>query len=107
MLGTRCQVLALAPFGGGRRGDGAVGSQQGEDLVRDVEPGLRRSLVGDVVAAEGCPGRQQVDDCGGKVTGEGETTVLIGDDLRTDAATGQTGHGVDEVVAFADDPAGA
>lgn len=52
-------------------------------------------------------GVQEVADAAGEVVGEGEAPDLVVDDAGVDAAGGEGGHGAHEVVAVADDPAGA
>lgn len=113
------------------RGDGAdgagvvVGSADRHDLLPvavgcledgagDVRPGLDRTGAGAVVGAVGGVRPQHVEDGGGHVAREGQAAQLVVDDrdlrefvVGVGDAVGQPLHGLDEVVALADDPAGA
>ena len=94
---------------GGGDGCDAVGVVSGElvDLAGDVVPGGGLTAVRDVVGTVVGVGVEEVADGVGDGGGEGEAPVLVVDDFRVDAALGECGHGADEVVAVADDPAGA
>lgn len=113
------------------RGDGAdgagvvVGSADRHDLLPvavgcledgagDVRPGLDRTGAGAVIGAVGGVRPQHVEDGGGHVAREGQAAQLVVDDrdlrefvVGVGDAVGQPPHGLDEVVALADDPAGA
>lgn len=113
------------------RGDGAdgagvvVGSADRHDLLPvavgcledgagDVRPGLDRTGAGAVIGAVGGVRPQHVEDGGGHVAREGQAAQLVVDDrdlrefvVGVGDAVGQPLHGPDEVVALADDPAGA
>ena len=113
------------------RGDGAdgagvvVGSADRHDLLPvavgcledgagDVGPGLHRAGAGAVIGAVGGVRPQHVEDGGGHVAREGQAAKLVvyyGDlvqfVIRVGDAVRQALHGLHEVVALADDPAGA
>ena len=113
------------------RGDGAlgtrvvVGGRHRHDLVAvavggledgsgDVRPALHGAGAGAVVGAVGGTRAQHVEDGPGHVAREGQAAQLVVDDgdllqlvLRVGDAVRERPHGLDEVVALADDPAGA
>ena len=113
------------------RGDGAlgarvvVGGRHRHDLVPvavggledgagDVGPGLDGPGAGAVIGAVGGVRPQHVEDGRGHVAREGQAAQLVVHDgdllqlvLRVGDAVGQAPHGLDEVAALADDPAGA
>lgn len=85
-----------------------------EDGAGDVRPGLDRTGAGAVIGAVGGVRPQHVEDGGGHVAREGQAAQLVVDDrdlrefvVGVGDAVGQPLHGLDEVVALADDPAGA
>lgn len=85
-----------------------------EDGAGDVGPGLDGAGAGAVVGAVGRVRAQHVEDGPGHVAREGQAAQLVVDHgdlrepvLRVGDAVGQAPHGLDEVVALADDPAGA
>ena len=85
-----------------------------EDGAGDVRPGLHRAGAGAVVGAVGGVRPQHVEDGLGHVAREGQAAQLIVRDgnllqlvIRVGDAVGKALHGLDEVVALADDPAGA
>ena len=90
----------------------AVGSL--EDGAGDIRPGLHRAGSGAVVGAVGGVRPQHVEDGPRHVAREGQAAQLVVHDgdlvqfvVRVGDAVGQALHGLDEVVALADDPAGA
>ena len=113
------------------RGDGAggarvvVGGAHGHDLLAvavggledgagDVRPGLHGAGAGAVVGAVGGLRPQQVEDGLRHVAREGQAAQLVAHDrdlreliLGVGDTVGQPLHGLDEVAALADDPAGA
>lgn len=113
------------------RGDGAlgarvvVGGRYRHDLVPvavggledgagDVRPALHGSGPGAVIGAVGGVRPQHVEDGLGHVAREGQAAQLVVNDgdlgqpvIRVGDAVGQAPHGLHEVVALADDPAGA
>ena len=85
-----------------------------EDGAGDVRPGLHRAGAGAAVGAVGGVRPQHVEDGLGHVAREGQAAQLIVHDgnllqlvIRVGDAVGKALHGLDEVVALADDPAGA
>ena len=85
-----------------------------EDGAGDVRPALHRAGAGAVVGAVGGLRVQHVEDGGGHVAREGQAAQLVVDDrdlhelvLGVGDAVGEPLHGLDEVMALADDPAGA
>ena len=85
-----------------------------EDGACDVGPGLDRARAGAVVGAVGRVGPQHVEDGLRHVAREGQAAQLVVHDgdllqlvVRVGDAVGQPLHRLDEVVALADDPAGA
>lgn len=85
-----------------------------EDGAGDVRPGLDRTGAGAVIGAVGGVRPQHVEDGGGHVAREGQAAQLVVDDrdlrefvVGVGDAVGQPLHGLDEVAALADDPAGA
>lgn len=85
-----------------------------EDGAGDVGPGLHGAGAGAVIGAVGGLRVQHVEDGLGHVAREGQAAQLVVDDrdplepvLGVGDAVGQPLHGLDEVVALADDPAGA
>ena len=85
-----------------------------EDGAGDVGPGPHGARAGAVIGAVGRMGPQHVEDGLGHVAREGQAAQLVvhhGDlpesVLRVGDAVGQALHGLHEVVALADDPAGA
>ena len=85
-----------------------------EDGAGDVGPGLHGAGAGAVIGAVGGVGPQHVEDGLGHVAREGQAAQLVVHDgdllqlvVRVGDAVGQALHGLDEVVALADDPAGA
>lgn len=85
-----------------------------EDGAGDVGPGLDGAGAGAVIGAVGSVGPQHVEDGLGHVAREGQAAQLVVHDgdllqlvVRVGDAVGQALHGLDEVVALADDPAGA
>ena len=85
-----------------------------EDGAGDVRPGLHRAGAGAVIGPVGGVRPQYVEDGLGHVAREGQASPLVVDHgdlhelvLRVGDAVGETLHGLDEVVALADDPAGA
>lgn len=85
-----------------------------EDGAGDVRPALHGAGAGAVVGAVGGLVPQHVEDGPGHVAGEGQASQLVVDDrdlrepvLGVGDAVGQPLHRLDEVVALADDPAGA
>ena len=113
------------------RGDGAggicvvVGGADGDHLVPvavgvledgsgDVRPALHGAGAGAVVGAVGGVRPQHVEDGLGHVAREGQAAQLVVDDgdllqlvLRVGDAVRERPHGLDEVVALADDPGAA
>ena len=113
------------------RGDGTggarvvVGGAHGHDLLAvavggledgagDVGPGLDGAGARAVIGAVGGVRPQHVEDGLGHVAREGQAAQLVVHDrdlrelvLRVGYAVGKALHGLDEVVALADDPAGA
>ena len=90
----------------------AVGSL--EDGAGDVRPAPHGSGAGAVVGAVGGVRAQHVEDGLGHVAREGQAAQLVVHDgdllepvLGVCDAVGQPLHGLDEVAALADDPAGA
>ena len=90
----------------------AVGSI--EDGSGDVGPALDGARAGAVIGAEGGMRPQHVEDGLRHVAREGQAAQLVVDHgdlvqlvLGVGDAVGQALHGLDEVVALADDPAGA
>lgn len=101
---------------GGADGDHFVPVAVGglEDGAGDVGPGLDRTRAGTVVRAVGGVRPQHVEDGLGHVAREGQAAQLVVDhgDLRKAVlgvgdAVGEALHRLDEVMALADDPAGA
>lgn len=85
-----------------------------EDGAGDVRPGLDGAGAGAVVGAVGGVRPQHVEDGLGHVAREGQAAQLVVHDgdllepvLGVCDAVGQPLHGLDEVAALADDPAGA
>ena len=85
-----------------------------EDGAGDVRPALHGAGAGAVVGAVGGVRPQHVEDGLGHVAREGQAAQLVVHDgdllqlvLRVGYAVGQPLHGLHEVVALADDPAGA
>ena len=85
-----------------------------EDGAGDIGPGLDGAGAGAVVGAVGGVRPQHVEDGLGHVAREGQAAQLVVDDrdllepvLGVGDAVGQALHRLDEVVALADDPAGA
>lgn len=85
-----------------------------EDGAGDVRPGLDGAGAGAVVGAVGGVRPQHVEDGLRHVAREGQASQLVVHDrdlreliLRIGDAVGQPLHGLHEVVALADDPAGA
>lgn len=85
-----------------------------EDGAGDVRPGLDGAGAGAVVGAVGGVRPQHVEDGLRHVAREGQASQLVVHDrdlreliLRIGDAVGQPLHGLHEVVAHADDPAGA
>ena len=85
-----------------------------EDGAGDIGPGLDGAGAGAVVGAVGGVRPQHVEDGLGHVAREGQAAQLVVNDrdllepvLRVGDAVGQPLHGLDEVAALADDPAGA
>ena len=85
-----------------------------EDGAGDIGPGLDGAGAGAVVGAVGGVGAQNVEDGLRHVAREGQAAQLVVHDrdlreliLRIGDAVGQPLHGLHEVVALADDPAGA
>lgn len=85
-----------------------------EDGAGDVGPGLDRARAGAVVGAVGRVGPQHVKDGLRHVAREGQAAQLVVHDgdlpepvLRVGDAVGQALHGLDEVMALADDPGAA
>lgn len=112
--------------GDGARGGGVVvGGRYRHDLVPvavdgiedgagDVGPALDGAGAGAVVGAVGGLHIKHVEDGLGHVAREGQAAQLVVDHgdlrepvLRVGDAVGEPLHGLDEVVALADDPAGA
>lgn len=85
-----------------------------EDGAGDVRPALHGAGAGAVVGAVGGVRPQHVEDGLGHVAREGQAAQLVVDHgdlvqliLRVGDAVGEHFHGLHEVVALADDPAGA
>ena len=85
-----------------------------EDGAGDVRPTLHGAGAGAVIGAVGGVRPQHVEDGLGHVAREGQAAQLVVDHgdlrepvLRVGDAVGEPLHGLDEVVALADDPAGA
>ena len=85
-----------------------------EDGAGDVGPALDGAGAGAVIGAVGGVRPQHVEDGLGHVAREGQAAQLVVHDrdllqlvVRVGYAVGQRLHGLDEVVALADDPAGA
>lgn len=85
-----------------------------EDGAGDVRPGLDGAGAGAVIGAVGCVRAQHVEDSLGHVAREGQAAQLVVDHgdllqlvLGVGDAVGEALHRLDEVVALADDPAGA
>ena len=85
-----------------------------EDGAGDVRPGLDGAGAGAVVGSVGGFAPQHVEDRLGHVAREGQTSQLVVHDrdlrepvLGVGYAVGERLHGLHEVVALADDPAGA
>ena len=85
-----------------------------EDGAGDVGPGLDGAGARAVIGAVGGVRPQHVEDGLGHVAREGQAAQLVVDHgdlpkpvLGVGDAVGQALHGLDEVVALADDPAGA
>ncbi len=85
-----------------------------EDGAGDVRPALHGARAGAVVGAVGRVRPQHVEDGLGHVAREGQAAQLVVDHgdlsqlvLGVGYAVGQPLHGLYEVVAIADDPAGA
>ena len=85
-----------------------------EDGAGDVRPGLDGAGARAVVGSVGGVRPQHVEDGLGHVAREGQAAQLVVHDrdlrepvLGVGDAVGQPPHGLDEVVALADDPAGA
>ena len=85
-----------------------------EDGAGDVRPALHGAGARAVVGPVGGVRPQHVEDGPGHVAREGQAAQLVVDDrdlrepvLRVGDAVGQALHRLDEVVALADDPAGA
>ena len=101
--------------GGRNRHDPAAVAVGGiEDGAGDVRPGPHGTGAGAVVGTVGGVRAQHVEDGLGHVAREGQAAQLVVDDrdlreivLGVGDAVGQPLHGLDEVVALADDPAGA
>ena len=101
--------------GGRNRHDPAAVAVGGiEDGAGDVRPGLHGSRAGAVIGPVGGVGAQHMEDGPGHVAREGQAAQLVVDhgDLREPVlgvgyAVGQALHGLHEVAALADDPAGA
>ena len=101
--------------GGRNRHDPAAVAVGGiEDDAGDVRPGPDGTGAGAVVGAVGGLRVQYVEDGLGHVAREGQAAQLVVDDrdlreivLGVGDAVGERLHGLDEVVALADDPAGA
>ena len=102
-------------FGGGDGHDPVAVAVGGiEDGAGDVGPALHRAGAGAVVGAVGGLALQHVEDGGGHVAREGQAAQLVVDDgdlrepvLGVGDAVGEPLHGLDEVVALADDPGAA
>lgn len=84
-----------------------------EDGAGDVRPGLDGAGAGAAVGAVGRFRVQHVEDGLGHVAREGQAAQLVVDDrdllqlvVRVGDAVGERLHGLHEVVALADDPAG-
>ena len=85
-----------------------------EDGAGDVGPGLDGAGARAVIGAVGGVRAQHVEDGLGHVAREGQSSQLVVHDrnlrelvLGVGDAVGERLHGLDEVVALADDPAGA
>ena len=85
-----------------------------EDGAGDVGPAPHGARAGAAVGAVGGLRVQHMEDGGGHVAREGQASQLVVHDgdllepvLGVGDAVGQRLHGLDEVVALADDPAGA
>ena len=113
------------------RGDGALGTRvvvggrhrhdlvpvavdSPEDGAGDVRPALHGAGAGAVVGAVGRVRAQHVEDGLGHVAREGQAAQLVVHDgdllelvVRVGYAVGQPPHGLDEVVALADNPGAA
>ena len=106
---------AAVVVGGADRHDPvAVAVGDLEDGAGDVRPALHGAGAGAVVGAVGGHRVQNVEDGGGHVAREGQASQLVVHDgdlrepvLGVGHAVGQPLHGLHEVVALADDPAGA
>ena len=101
---------------GGRHRHGLLAVAVGglEDGAGDVRPGLHGAGAGAVVGAVGGARVQHVEDGLGHVAREGQAAQLVVRDgdllepvLGVCDAVGQPVHGLDEVVALADDPGAA
>ena len=85
-----------------------------EDGAGDVCPGLDGAGTGAVIRAVGGVRPQHMEDSGGHVAREGQAAQLVVHDgdllepvIGVGDAVGQALHGLDEVVALADDPGAA
>ena len=85
-----------------------------EDGAGDIGPGLDGAGAGAVVGAVGGARPQHLEDGLGHVSREGQAAQLVVHDrdplepvLRVGHAVGERLHGLDEVVALADDPGAA
>ena len=85
-----------------------------EDGAGDVRPGLHGAGAGAVIGSVGGVGAQHVEDGSRHIAREGQAAKLVvyyGDlvqfVIRVGDAVRQALHGLHEVVALADDPAGA
>lgn len=101
--------------GGAHRHDPVAVAVGGpEDGAGDVRPGLHGAGSGAVVGPVGGMRPQHVEDGPRHVAREGQAAQLVVDDrdllqlvVRVGDAVGERLHGLHEVVALADDPAGA
>ena len=114
---ARCDgALGVRVIVGGRHRHDPVPVAVGglEDGAGDVRPGLHRAGAGAVVGAVGRVRPQHVEDGLGHVAREGQAAQLVVHDrdlrepvLGVGYAVGEAPHGLDEVVALADDPGAA
>ena len=114
---ARCDgALGAGVVVGGADGHDPVAVAVGglEDGAGDVGPGLDSARAGAVISAVGGVRAQHMEDGLGHVAREGQAAQLVVDHgdliqlvLRVGDAVGQPPHGLDEVVALADDPGAA